>query len=74
MGPRLVDAGYDAEVLLPLVFAVIFATVFAHGLSLNWLAGRLGLSSRHRDSVVIVGASPWTTELARTGRWPDWRR
>ncbi len=67
MGPRLADAGYtDAEVLLPLVFAVIFATVFAHGLSLNWLAGRLGLSSRHRDSVVIVGASPWTIELART--------
>jgi len=66
MGPRLVDAGYDADVLLPLVFAVIFATVFAHGLSLNWLAGRLGLSSRHRDSVVIVGASPWTIELART--------
>jgi hypothetical protein len=67
MGPRLADAGYaDAEVLLPLVFAVIFATVFAHGLSLNWLANRLGLSSRHRDSVVIVGASPWTIELART--------
>jgi NhaP-type Na+/H+ or K+/H+ antiporter len=66
MGPRLVDAGYDADILLPLVFAVIFATVFAHGLSLNWLAGRLGLSSRHRDSVVIVGASPWTIELART--------
>ena len=66
MGPRLVDAGYDAEVLLPLVFAVIFATVFAHGLSLNWLANRLGLASRHRDSVVIVGASPWTIELART--------
>ncbi|WP_405221074.1 cation:proton antiporter [Lentisalinibacter sediminis] len=66
MGPRLVDAGYDADVLLPLVFAVIFATVFAHGLSLNWLSTRLGLSSRHRDSVVIVGASPWTIELART--------
>lgn len=68
MGPRLVDAGYDAEVLLPLVFAVIFATVFAHGLSLNWLSTKLGLSSRHRDSVVIVGASPWTIELARTLR------
>ena len=66
MGPRLVDEGYDASVLLPLVFAVIFTTVLLHGFSLNWLAARLGLASRHRDSVVIVGASPWSTELART--------
>ncbi|MEM9172187.1 MAG: sodium:proton antiporter [Pseudomonadota bacterium] len=66
MGPRLVDEGYQADVLLPLVFAVIFATVLLHGFSLNWLAARLGLASRHRDSVVIVGASPWSTELART--------
>ena len=66
MGPRLVDEGYQAEILLPMVFAVIFATVLLHGFSLNWLAARLGLASRHRDSVVIVGASPWATELART--------
>ncbi|MEM1440508.1 MAG: cation:proton antiporter [Pseudomonadota bacterium] len=66
MGPGLIDEGYQAEVLLPMVFAVIFATVLLHGFSLNWLAARLGLASRHRDSVVIVGASPWSTELART--------
>ena len=66
MGPRLVDAGYSAEVLLPLVFAIIFATVFSHGLTLTWLAGKLGLASRHRDGVLIVGASPWTVELARS--------
>ncbi|MEL7023870.1 MAG: sodium:proton antiporter [Pseudomonadota bacterium] len=71
MGPRLVDEGYDASVLLPLVFAVIFTTVLLHGFSLNWLAARLGLASRHRDSVVIVGASPWSTELARTMRTLD---
>ncbi|MEO0575213.1 MAG: sodium:proton antiporter [Pseudomonadota bacterium] len=71
MGPRLVDEGYGAEVLLPLVFAVIFTTVLLHGFSLNWLAARLGLASRHRDSVVIVGASPWSTELARTLRELD---
>lgn len=68
MGPRLVDEGYGASVLLPLVFAVIFATVLLHGFSLNWLSARLGLASKHRDSVVIVGASPWSTELARTLR------
>lgn len=66
MGPRLVDAGYDAEVLLPLVFAIIFATVFSHGLTINWLAGILGLASKHRDGVLIVGASPWTVALAQT--------
>ncbi|MBT8079942.1 MAG: cation:proton antiporter [Gammaproteobacteria bacterium] len=66
MGPRLVDAGYDAEVLLPLVFAIIFATVFSHGLSINWLASKLGLASRHRDGVLIVGASPWSVALAQT--------
>ena len=68
MGPRLVDEVYAAEVLFPLVFAVIFATVLLHGFSLNWLSARLGLASKHRDSVVIVGASPWSTELARTLR------
>jgi NhaP-type Na+/H+ or K+/H+ antiporter len=65
MGPRLVDAGYDAEVLLPLVFAIIFATVFSHGLTINWLAEKLGLASKHRDGVLIVGASPWTVALAQ---------
>ncbi|NNL55019.1 MAG: sodium:proton antiporter [Woeseia sp.] len=68
MGPRLVDAGYPAEVLLPLVFAVIFATVFSHGLTINWLAKRLGLASRHRDGVLIIGASPWTFALAQVLR------
>lgn len=63
LGNGMVEQGYDADVLLPLVFAVIFATVFCHGFSLNWLASRLGLSSRQRDSVLIVGASPWTIEL-----------
>lgn len=66
MGPRMVDAGYEADVLLPLVFAIIFATVFCHGLTINWLAEKLGLASRHRDSVLIVGASPWTIALAET--------
>jgi voltage-gated potassium channel Kch len=66
MGPRMVEAGYDAAVLLPLVFAIIFATVFSHGLTINWLAVRLGLASRHRDGVLIVGASPWTVALAET--------
>jgi len=54
-----------AESLLPLVFGVIFATVVAHGLSIGWLGRKLGLASPTRDSVLIVGASPWSVELGR---------
>lgn len=67
MGPRMAQAGYDdAVVLLPLVFMVIFASVFLHGSTIGWLARRLGLASKERDSVLIVGASPWSIELGRT--------
>ncbi len=67
MGPRMEAAGYaDANVLLPLVFMVIFASVFLHGSTIGWLARRLGLASKERDSVLLVGASPWGIELART--------
>ena len=66
MGPRLQEAGYaDAGTLLPMVFLVIFATVALHGLSIGWVARKLGLTSEIRDSVLIVGASPWTIELTR---------
>lgn len=64
-GPGMVAAGYaDAEKILPLVFAVVFATVLLHGFSLGWLGRRLRLSV-DPHGVLIVGASPWTTELAR---------
>lgn len=67
MGPGLVSAGYaEGDRLLPLVFAVIFATVIAHGFSLGWLSRRLGLSSPTRDGVLLVGASPWTVDFGRT--------
>ncbi len=66
LGPRMFQAGYSgAESLLPLVFGVIFATVTFHSLSINWLARRLGLASDQRDSVLIVGASPWAVDLSR---------
>lgn len=66
MGPALAQHDFPgAEALLPLVFGVIFATVVAHGLSIGWLGRRLGLASPTRDSVLIVGASPWSVELGR---------
>ncbi len=67
MGQRLQDAGYEsAEKLLPLIFAVIIASVILHGSTIGPLARRLGLASKSRDRVLIVGASPWTIELAKT--------
>jgi CPA1 family monovalent cation:H+ antiporter len=66
-GPAMAAAGYgDAEILLPLVFAVIIATVVAHGLTLGALGRRLGLAAPDDNGVLIVGASPWTLALARS--------
>ncbi|MEX0915825.1 MAG: sodium:proton antiporter, partial [Wenzhouxiangellaceae bacterium] len=65
-GPAMVEAGYaDARILLPLVFAIIIATVLLHGISLGTLARKLGLAAEDDNGVLIVGASPWSLELAR---------
>ena len=65
-GPEMLDAGYeDAELLLPLVFAMVLSTVTLHGFTISWLAKRLDLATPD-DGVLIVGASPWTTELAES--------
>jgi len=66
-GPAMVAAGYaDAAILLPLVFAVIITTVVCHGLTLGPLGRRLGLAAPDNNGVLIVGASPFSLELART--------
>lgn len=64
-GAPLIGAGYaDAELLQPLIFTIVFATVVLHGFSIGWLARRLRLAT-DPHGVLIVGASPWSTELAR---------
>lgn len=61
----LVEEGYaDGEKLIPLAFAMVFATVIAHGFSIGPLAKWLGLASRERPGVLIAGASPWSIALA----------
>src|SRR5699024_1545400 len=63
-GP-LVAAGYGGgNQLLPLIFAVVVATVILHGFSLGPLARWLRWSVKP-DGVLSVGSSPWSTELAR---------
>ncbi len=63
-GPSLVAAGYpDAALLLPITFAVIIATVLAHGLSIGPVARRLGLAAAGDNGLLIVGATPWSCAL-----------
>ncbi|MDA3947344.1 MAG: sodium:proton antiporter [Helicobacteraceae bacterium] len=63
--PQLIEKGYaGAELLLPLVFTLIILTVILHGLSIGWLAKKLGLASSHPDGLMLIGASAWSIALA----------
>src|SRR5699024_7253135 len=64
-GERMVRVGYtDANLILPLIFSVVFATVILHSFSIGRLARWMNLSTKPHGAL-IVGASPWSTELAR---------
>ncbi len=72
-GPDLVGAGYpDAELLLPVVFAVILVTVLAHGFTVGWLGQKLDLAAKHANGLLIVGASRWSVALAATLKQRDY--
>ena len=61
----LLEAGYpDASKLIPLAFAMVFATVTLHGFSISPLAKALDLAIKDRPGVLIAGASPWSIALA----------
>jgi NhaP-type Na+/H+ or K+/H+ antiporter len=65
--PGLVGVGSaGADRLVPLVFALIVATVVLHGLTIGPLGRRLGLAAESRDGLLLVGANPWSIDLART--------
>ncbi len=64
--PAMIEAGYaGAELLVPAVFMVIFATVILHGFSLGPLATRLSLRAEGSGRVLVVGGSPWAVELCK---------
>ena len=64
-GAALVENGFaDGDKLIPLAFAIVFSTVALHGFSIGPLAKWLGLASKDRPGVFIVGASPWSIGLA----------
>ncbi len=62
----LVDAGVaDGEKMIPLAFAMVFATVVIHGFTIKPLGRLLGLASKAKPGFLLVGASPWAVELAK---------
>lgn len=64
-GAALLEAGFDdGGKLIPLAFAMVFATVIAHGFTIGPLAKALGLAATERPGVLIAGASPWSIALA----------
>lgn len=64
-GVALFEAGFeDGQKLIPLAFAMVFATVIAHGFTIGPLAKALGLAAKERPGVLIAGASPWSIALA----------
>lgn len=63
---RLSDYGLPgAEALVPLSFAIVISTIFAHGFSANWVAQRLGINEGKGEGVLIVGASRWSVALGK---------
>lgn len=64
-GASLMAEGYiDGGKLIPLAFGMVFATVVIHGFTIAPLAKALGLASKERPGVLIVGASPFSAALA----------
>jgi len=64
-GASLTAEGYlDGDKLIALAFAMVFATVVLHGFTISPLAKALGLASKERPGVLIVGASPFSAALA----------
>ncbi|WP_265562161.1 cation:proton antiporter [Sphingomicrobium arenosum] len=66
---RLDELGYSGGMLLiTLSFAVVAATILAHGFTAAPLAKMLGLNGPESNGVLIVGTTPFSLQLAKTLR------
>lgn len=64
---RLSDLGYgDGSILIGLSFAVVVATIVAHGFSVNFVARLLKVKGETRPGLLIAGATAWSIALAET--------
>ena len=63
---RLSELGYaDGNALISLSFAVVVATIVAHGFTIDLVARWLGVKGDTRPGLLIVGSTPWTIALAQ---------
>ncbi|WP_374274536.1 cation:proton antiporter [Brevundimonas sp.] len=66
---KMGDLGYeDGGVLVSLSFAVVIATIFAHGFTAKLAARWLGVTGDTKKGVLIVGTTPWSLALAEALR------
>ena len=64
-GLELQDDGIaGADLVLPIVFVVIFATVVLYGLTAPLVARRLHVAGKQRGLVLVVGGHDWARDLA----------
>ena len=63
---RLNELGYgDGSILVGLSFAVVVATIVAHGFTIDIVAKLLGVKGQTRPGLLIAGSTPWTIALAK---------
>ncbi|MCD1622693.1 cation:proton antiporter [Citromicrobium bathyomarinum] len=63
---RLSELGYgDGNVLIGLSFAVVVATIVAHGFTVDLVAKLLKVKGTDRPGLIIAGSTPWTIALAK---------
>jgi len=63
---RLGDLGIEGgQILIGLSFAVVVATVVAHGFTIDIVARLLGIKGTSRPGLLLVGSTPWTIALAQ---------
>ena len=63
---RLSELGYaDGNALISLSFAVVVATIVAHGFTIDNVARFLKVKGVTQPGLLLVGANDWTTELAK---------
>lgn len=62
---RLTELGYaDGNILIGLSFAVVVATIMAHGFTVDLVARWLKIKGDTRPGLLIVGSSRWSIQLA----------
>ncbi len=63
---RLSELGYaDGNALISLSFAVVVATIIAHGFTIDSVAKLLKVKGDTRPGLLIVGSNPWSIALAK---------